>query len=212
MWPESSETKEILNLAKQGDDHAVNQLMERHREAIRRLVNMRMDAAIAQRVDASDIVQDVLIEAHRRLADYLKDPAMPFHLWLRHLARDQIITAHRRHRLAQRRSVDREQPANAPAFDDRSSIELLKILSADGLTPAAAAIRRELQERFNLALVELSDDDREIILMRHFEHLTNHEVALAMDLTEPAASMRYLRAIRRLRALLGSDSEESRPE
>ena len=52
------------------------------------------------------------------------------------------------------------------------------------------------------------DDDREIVLMRHHEGLTNQDVAKALDLTEAAASMRYLRALRRLRTVLVPDGGE----
>ena len=71
------------------------------------MIGLRLDPALAARVDASDIVQDVLLEAHRRLQDYLRKPAMPFHLWLRHIAKDHIIDAHRHERLAQRRVMPR---------------------------------------------------------------------------------------------------------
>jgi DNA-directed RNA polymerase specialized sigma24 family protein len=83
--------------------------MDRHREAVRRMIQMRLDQAVARRVDASDVVQDVMLEASQRLTGYLQNPSMPFHLWLRQLAKDRIIDMHRRHRAARRRSVDREQ-------------------------------------------------------------------------------------------------------
>jgi RNA polymerase sigma-70 factor (ECF subfamily) len=169
------------------------------------MVGMRLDRAIARRVDASDVVQEVLLEASRRLSDYLSNPAMPFHLWLRHIAQDHLIDAHRRHRVAQRRSVDKEQPIR-PA-PDQSSLDLAAELIDRELTPATAAIRQEMESRFQDALSLLEDDDRDIILMRHFEQLSNQEVAASLSLTEPAASMRYLRALRRLRSLLERNSE-----
>jgi RNA polymerase sigma-70 factor (ECF subfamily) len=207
MWPDSPETQELLNQVRHGEAGAVDRLLARHREAMRRMIDMRLDPAIAQRVDASDIVQDVFLEASRRLADYLRDPDMPFHLWLRHMARDHIIDAHRRHRQAQRRSVDKERPLQAP-LADRSSVELIAQLVDRELTPATAAIRQEMEKRFQEAIALLSDDDREIILMRHFEQLSNQEAATALGLSEAAASMRYLRALRRLRATLAPDSHE----
>src|SRR5690606_20135944 len=103
MWPDALKTQELLLAARQGDAEAVNLLLERHRLALRRLVDMRMDPALQRRVDASDIVQDALVEANRRLRDYLQNPTMPFHLWLRHIAQDRLIDAHRRHRVAKRR-------------------------------------------------------------------------------------------------------------
>ena len=169
------------------------------------MISFQMDRALAQRLDASDIVQDVMVEASRRLSAYLKDPVMPFHLWLRQLARDHIIAAHRKHRVAAKRSVDRERRLNAPAFSDSSSVELAAQIAADGLTPAAAAMRRELAQRFLAALDELPSADREVVVMRHFEQLSNQEVARGLGLSEPAAGMRYLRAIRKLRGILGDD-------
>src|SRR6516165_10988171 len=124
MWTNSDETKKLLDQAKHGDANAVERLLTVHREPLRRMIDLRLDPALAARVDASDIVQDVLLEAHRRLSDYLRNPTMPFHLWLRHIAKDHMIDAHRRHRLAQRRGVDREQPLAAAGWANQSSLEL----------------------------------------------------------------------------------------
>ena len=208
MWPDSSQTQELMQQARQGNAEAVNQLLERHRAALRRMVDLRMDQALQRRVDASDIVQEVLVDANRRLNDYLQNPTLPFHLWLRHMARDRLIDAHRRHRVAARRSLDREQPLAAPHDLDRSTLELAAQLCDPELTPAAAATWHELQRRFQSAIEQLEDQDRDVVLMRHFEQLSNQEVAQALNLTPAAASMRYLRAMRRLRALLGENPSQ----
>jgi RNA polymerase sigma-70 factor (ECF subfamily) len=202
MWPEASKTVELLDQARNGDADAVEQLLARHRESVRRMIGLRIDPAIVQRVDASDVVQEVLLEASKRLRDYLQKPSMPFHLWLRHIAKDHLIDAHRRHHLAQKRGVDREQPLHRPGWADRSSMELAGQILDQDLTPASAAIQQELQRRMQDAIQQLDEDDREIILMRHYEALANQEVASTLGLTEAAASMRYLRAMRRLRDLL----------
>ena len=207
MWPESDQTRELLAEAARGSPDAVNQLMERHRDALRRMVQMRLDQQIRRRVDVSDVVQDVLVEANRRLADYLARPGMDFHLWLRQIAMDRIIDAHRRHRVSAKRSVDREQPMAVPAGAERSTMELAAQLADGELTPAAAAAQRELVRRVEAALTQLDEADAEIIVMRHYEKLSNQEAAQALDLSQPAASMRYLRAIRRLRQLLGEPGE-----
>ena len=202
MWPNQDQTSELLAGAKAGDDEAINQLMDRHRQALHRMIQLRLDQKIQRRVDVSDIVQDVFVEASRRLHDYLQNPAMPFHLWLRHIAQDRIIDAHRRHRVSGKRSVDKERALALPAGDDRSSLDLAAQLRDPELTPAAAATQRELARRVEAAIANLEDEDCEVIVMRHYEQLSNQEVAMALGLTEPAAGMRYLRAIRRLRKLL----------
>jgi RNA polymerase sigma-70 factor (ECF subfamily) len=205
MWPNSPETQELLSQVRRGESAAVDRLLSSHRDPLRRMIDLRLDPLLARRVDASDIVQDVLLEASRRLNDYLRNPAMPFHLWLRHIAKDHMIDAHRRHRQAQRRSLDREQPIVPAAFADRSSLELAAQFFDHEATPATEAIRQELGQRLQAAVAYLSEEDRDLILMRHFEQLSNQEVAAALGLSEAAASMRYLRALRRLRAVLAPE-------
>lgn len=208
MWPDSDQTRELLEQAKAGQAVAKDQLLDRHRDALRRMIDMRMDKVIQRRVDASDIVQDVMIEANRRLTDYLANPVMPFHLWLRSMAHDRLIDAHRRHRDAARRSIDREQPLVAAKFLDQSTMDLGVNLADKEMTPAAAATWHELQRRFQNAIDTLEDQDREVILMRHFEHLGNSDVAAALGLSEPAAGMRYMRAMRKLREKLQEFDDE----
>lgn len=209
MWPHDDKTEELLAGAKDGDNDAVNRLLDRHRDALRRMVQMRLDRKIQRRVDVSDVVQDVMIEANRRLAAYLENPVMAFHLWIRQIAKDRIIDAHRRHRVSAKRSVDREQAMAVPAGQDRSSIQLAAQLCDPALTPAAAATQQEMARRVEQAITELGDQDCEIVVMRHYEQLSNQEIAEALGLTEPAASMRYLRAVRRLRSMLTEPKSES---
>lgn len=210
MWPDPDRTDRLLAAAKGGEVGAVDALLGEFREPLRRTVGLRLDPVLARRVDASDVVQDVLLEATQRLKDYLKKPDMPFALWLRHLAQDRIIDTHRRHRTAQRRSVDKEQPIHGPAWADESSASLVAHLIDPERTPSTEAIRVELQRKLAAAVDELTADDREIVLMRHGEQLSNREVATVLGLTEAAASMRYLRALRRLRAVLVPDGESAR--
>jgi RNA polymerase sigma-70 factor (ECF subfamily) len=188
-----------LEGARKGDAAAVNRLLDRHRDSLRRMVQARVFGAMARRVDASDVVQDALVEASRRLADYLKEPRMPFHAWLRALARDRLVDTLRR-QLADKRDVGREELLAAV---DRSGDPVSRQIADSDLTPAALALKHEFQARFVAALNELPDEARDIVLMRHCEQLTNSEAAELLGLSEPAAGMRYLRALRQLKAILG---------
>jgi len=209
MWPEKLQTEQLIAQAKDGDASAVNQLMDRHRNSLRQLVRMRLDNKIQKRVDVSDVVQDVLVEANRRLERYMDNPIMPFHLWLRQIAKDRIIDAHRRHRVSAKRSVDREQQLVAPRGYDQSSIQLAGLLGDSRLTPAAAALQKEMAQKVEEAITKLEDKDCEIVVMRHYEHLSNQEIGQLLGLSEPAASMRYLRAIRRLKQVMSDGSQAS---
>ena len=108
------------------------------------MIALRLDNQIAQRLDVSDVVQDVLVEASRRLQTYLENPGMAFHLWIRQIAKDRIIDAHRRHRVSSRRSVDREQSLSAPKGYDESSMQLAAAIGDEGLTPAANMLKKEI--------------------------------------------------------------------
>ena len=211
VWPDGNQTQALLNRVREGEAEAVDKLLERHRDSLRHIVQMRLDRKIQRRVDVSDIVQDVLVEANRRLRDYLNNPCMAFHLWIRQIAKDRIIDAHRRHRVSAKRSIDREQPIFAPS-NEQSTMDLIGQLFHPDLTPAANAMQREIAVQVELSIQELPETDRDMILMRHFEQLSNQEIAEALGITEPAASMRYLRAMRKLREIItqADTSGESR--
>jgi RNA polymerase sigma-70 factor (ECF subfamily) len=199
MWPDQDETLNLLQGAKQGDRDAVGSLMDRHRDSLHRMIRCRLNPGVAARVDASDIVQEALLTASRRLHEYLQNPRMPFHAWLRQLARDRLADAYR-HQLADKRDVGREQAL--PAGDESSLDPMAQIRDAE-LTPAAMLLRKEFARRFHESLARLQEESREIILMRHSEQLTNSQAAEVLGISEPAAGMRYLRALRQLKSILG---------
>ncbi|MBT4012269.1 MAG: sigma-70 family RNA polymerase sigma factor [Planctomycetaceae bacterium] len=202
MWPTTEKTIALLAQKQAGDDDAWNQLLDRHRKSLHRMVQLRLDRRIRQRVDVSDVLQDVLIEANRRIDRYLDNPIMDFHLWIRQIAKDRIIDAHRRHRVTKRRSVDREQSPVVRGRIDHSTVNLAAQLPDLDITPAAQAIRHEMALQTEAALELLPEIDKNIILMRHHEQLSNGEAAVALDVSEAAASMRYLRALKKLRSLM----------
>ncbi len=188
IWPTTDQTEALLLAAQQGNRDAVNRLLEKHRVSVRRLVELRLDRKVQQRVDVSDVVQDVLVEANGRLDKYLEEPVMAFHLWIRQIAWDRIIDTYRRHRVSAKRSMDREQPMAIAGGANQSTMELALQFCDPGPTPAAVAAQRELAQRVEAAIERMNDPDREIILMRHYEHLSNGEVAEVLGLKPPAAS------------------------
>jgi RNA polymerase sigma-70 factor (ECF subfamily) len=198
MSDDSSDTRDLLERSRRGDPAAFAALCTRHHEALRRAVALRLDRRLAARVDVTDVLQDTYLEAARRLPDYLARPDLPFGLWLRWLAREQVLTAHRRHLLADRRAVGREAP---PLPADASSVFVGALLGKEP-SPSQAVAAAEAAEQLRLALGRLDDDERDLILWRHFEHLTNREVAQLLGVSEAAAGKRYVRALERLRGLL----------
>ena len=113
-----------------------------------------------------------------------------------------MLRLRRQHVDAECRAVDRELPLP----DGSSSILAGQILEGTP-SPSEQVAEEETARRLRQALAKLEEPDQEVLLMRHFEQLSNQEVATVLSLTEAAASMRYLRAIRRLRALLTSEEK-----
>src|SRR4051812_13149299 len=92
-----SETNRLIEAASRGNQSAWFEILDRHRERLRRMVVLRMDRRLQGRVDASDIIQDACVDAIQRLPDYLDRPTMPLFLWLRFLVGQRLVDEHRRH-------------------------------------------------------------------------------------------------------------------
>jgi RNA polymerase sigma-70 factor (ECF subfamily) len=200
----SGQTDQLLRRAAQGDPRALGELLERHRARLRRMVALRLDRRLQGRLDASDVIQEALLEASARLPDYLHQPDMPFFLWLRFLTGQKMMELHRRHLGAQMRDAGREISLYRGALPGASSAALAAQLLGHDTRPSEAAIRAERKIRLQEALNSMDPLDREVLALRHFEQLNNAETAQALGLHESAASKRYIRALKKLKDILTS--------
>lgn len=188
-----------------GDRAALADWFNEHRDELRRFLVSRMDRRLSPRVDASDIVQQAYLDADTRLPHYADQAEnMPFDVWVRQVALQSLFDLHRRHVGAQRRTVTQEVRFSQRRVN--SSAPGLSALPGHVSSPSAAFRHGERRERIERAMQQLSETDREILKLRHFEQLSNREVAEKLDLAVSAASNRYVRALRRLAHVL-SESE-----
>ena len=194
------DTDDLLSEISQGDASAASLLFARHRDRLRKMIAWRIDDRLSARVDPSDVVQDVLVEAHARLPEYLADGDFPFYLWLRSIAWQKLIDLHRRHVVARKRTITRE--ADGMGLSAASRLHLVDRLAAPGDTPSDMLVRHELRARIEEALDQLIDADREVIVLKHLEELSFPEVAVVLQISGEAARSRYRRAIQRLQRLL----------
>jgi RNA polymerase sigma-70 factor (ECF subfamily) len=197
VQPDSIETQSLLLQAQSGDRRAFDELFARHRAALRRAVELRLDAKLRARVDPSDVVQETHLEAYQRLPDYLERRPMPFRLWLRKTAYERLLKVQRQHLKTAKRAAGREV-----ALPQESSMLLAEELLATGPTPSQQVARKELARRLRSALGELPASQREVLLMRNFEGLSYQEVAYILDIDAAAARKRYGRALLQLRRRL----------
>jgi RNA polymerase sigma-70 factor (ECF subfamily) len=202
------DTDQLLTNAAIGDSTAIGMLLERHRERLRRMIALRLDDRLAARVDASDVVQETLVDAARKLADYTRNRPLPFYPWLHRLAAERLAAVHRQHRRSKGRSVSREE-AGAFAWPDSSVQLIVNSLAANEITPGDLLVREEQRRQLHKTLQELAPIDREILMMHYLEELSFPEIATILDIGEGAAKMRHLRALQRIRTLMASGGSEA---
>jgi RNA polymerase sigma-70 factor (ECF subfamily) len=186
----ASETEQLLERVAQGDERALEQLLAEHRPYLRRLIELRMEDDLHARLDPSDVVQETQLVAIRRIDDFLARRPTSFRLWLRSKALEKLIEL-RRHHQAKRRSVKRDV-----ALSSVSSFAVAKHLRFS--RPSSVVQRQELTEAAHQALESMSEMDREVLILRHGEALSNAEVAEVLNIEPDAASKRYGRAVRKL--------------
>jgi RNA polymerase sigma-70 factor (ECF subfamily) len=202
--PIGGEVSSLVDRAVAGDQDAAGELVSLHDERLRRIVRARLDPRVAQRVDPDDVLQDVHAEALSRLPAYAQDRSIPFFLWMRFLAVQRCAALARRHLFAASRDARREATPPAPDTTVSSSDLFASHLAASATSPSATASRREVHLRLRAALDVLDPIDRDVVWLRHFEALDNGEVAAVLSIAAPAASKRYVRALARLREMLGA--------
>jgi RNA polymerase sigma-70 factor (ECF subfamily) len=194
------DTEELIELTARGDAQAREQLLVRHRKKLLKMVAVRLDRGVAARLDPSDVVQEAMAEAAQHLDEFLRTRPLPYYAWLRQFAWERLVKLHRHHIRSKKRCVTREE-GSMPLPED--SVQRLARLVASGASPSQALIRNELRQRLRAALDQLAPDDREILVMRNLEQLSIAEIAEVLGLTEGAVKVRHLRALRRLRTILG---------
>ena len=202
---EFDDSEQLMRRTREGDDVAAGQLLACYRERLRRAIDMRMDKRIAARADASDVVQDALNNAYNRLPQYFAGPQMPFYIWLRRIAFDRLMDLYDAHVEAGKRSVLREQN-NLPSPNDESVSQLANSIAASSLNPSRRAIAAETYARIQAGLLQLRPGDREVLVMRYLEHMEIEDIAVALEISKTAVTSRHLRAVQRLRELLGNES------
>jgi RNA polymerase sigma-70 factor (ECF subfamily) len=198
----SADTVLLIERARSGDTEAVNQIFTRHRQRLRRMVEMRLDHRLQARLDASDVIQDAYVDVAGRLEEYLRDPKLPLFLWLRLVVGERLQKLHRHHLGAKMRDAGREVSLYRGALPAASSAALAAQLLGKHTSPTQAAVRAERILRLQEALNALDPLDREILSLRHFEELTAAEAGQVLGIEEAAAAKRYIRALKRLKEIL----------
>jgi len=199
---DARDDEELLRRLERGDERALVELFTRHRERLRRMVRLRLDRRLQGRIDSSDVLQEAHLEVARRAREYLEQPTMPPYLWFRFLTGQALLGLHRHHFGARKRDPAQEVSLRPQGPPQATSFSLAEMLLGRLTSPTLAARRAEMQLRLQEVLNTLEPLDREVVALRHFEELSNGEVAQVLGLSKTAASNRYLRALGRLKKML----------
>lgn len=202
MAEEGGGVSEEPRRAAAGDEESLRALWEAHRGRLERMVRLRLSRRLGGRVDDSDVLQEAFIEIARKLPEYVRAPRLPLFLWMRQITALKLAEVHRRHLGTQLRDADREVTLHRGGLPLANSVSLAAQLLGTLTTPSQAAIKAETRLLVQEALDGMDPVDREVLALKHFEQLSTSEIAEVLGLSKAGAGSRYLRAIKRLRAVL----------
>lgn len=205
---DSGSDSHILRRIRSEGEEAIAELFSSNRERLLRMVSFRMDPRLRGRVDPDDVVQEAYLDAVQRIHHYTEKPITSIFVWFRLIVAQTLQTVHRRHLGTQMRDAKREQSLTRRTIDGDATAASITALVVGHLTsPSQAAVKEERAKELREALDGMSSLDQEVLALRHFEELSNNEAAEELGITAKAASVRYFRAVRRLKGLL-----EKRPD
>jgi len=185
-----------------GDTDALADAFDRYRPKLWRMVRFRMDPRLATRVDPDDVLQESYLNAASRVRHYLSDTSRSLFVWFRLIVGQTLVDVHRRHLKAEKRDAHRDVLLGEVRYPQAPSVSLAAELIGSITSPSHAVARDEVQQQLENAISSMTEIEQEIIALRHFEHLSNSEVAEVLDIRPTAASNRYVRAISRLKDIL----------
>ncbi len=188
--------------AEKGDTAALAEFFSAHRLRLWRMVDFWLDPRLRTRLDPDDILQESYLNAAQRLPHLAENRGMSFLVWLRAIVRQTFLDVYRRHFGARQRDARRDVPLAGGEKPFATSTSLVLQLMGSLTSPSQAAMRAELHGKLEEAIERMDALDREVLALRHFEELTNTETAEVLGIQQKAASMRYMRALGRLKEIL----------
>lgn len=206
MTVDPGEYDDLLARARAGDETALGALFDRHRERLRRMIRLRLDRRLSGRVDPDDVIQEAYFDVRRRFGEYVSTygSEMPVHLWFRLVAGQKLIDIHRHWLGTAKRDASLEVSLHRGPMPAASSASLAAHLLGRLTSASRAAIRAEHRLIVQEALNAMDEVDREVLVLRHFEHMSNDDVALTLGLKKSTASRRYVQALIRLKQALAA--------
>jgi RNA polymerase sigma-70 factor, ECF subfamily len=200
-------TDDLERRLRGGDAEALAELFSRERERLWRIIQFRLAEPLRGRLAPEDVLQEAFLAARQRLKHYAASPATSPFIWLRMIVNQTLVDLHRQHLGARKRDAARDLSLDAGPGPEATSASVAIQLIGAFTSPSGAAARADVLSLFQSAIEQMDPLDREVLALRHFEELTNREVAETLGIEQKAASIRYIRALRRLKDILAQVPE-----
>jgi RNA polymerase sigma-70 factor, ECF subfamily len=197
----SADPERLIQDAKDGRDDALGALLDLYRNYLRLLAKLEIGHRVQAKLDASDIVQETFLEAHRHFGQFNGKSEGEFVQWLRMILAARVSNTLRHYLGTQGRDIRREEGAVLNL--DHSSMQIDQFLAASISSPSQQAVRRERAVLLADALEALPKDYRDVLTLRHFQGQSFPDVAQAMGRSIDSVQKLWLRALIRLKDLLG---------
>ena len=202
MSSNSATEEQLIERLREGDENALVELISIYRPRLKRMIEFRLDRRLRGRVDPSDVFQEAYLDATKRVTHFVEKPELPFLVWLRQITLQRMIEFHRRHIQVKKRDARAERSLDRGNLGYGTSVSLASQLVGQLTSPSQLLMRVELMQQVEESLDSMDPVDREVLALRHFEELSNNEVAEILGITKAGASNRYVRALARLRTIL----------
>jgi len=204
--PDESLVMQLLSRARAGDEAARDELFTKCRNYVALVARTQVESWMRTKVDASDLVQQTLLEAHRGFDDFRGRTEAEWLAWLRKILNHNAHDFIRRYK-TDKRHIGREVRMQGTSPGQSGSF-FHDPPGAEG-TPSQIVAQREREIELADAIAHLTDDHREVIILRNLQRLPFDEIARRMDRSRPAVQMLWMRAIRKLQQqFAGSSSSQ----
>ncbi|MBN1908917.1 MAG: sigma-70 family RNA polymerase sigma factor [Pirellulales bacterium] len=190
----------LIEQARRGDEACREELFARCRNYLGYVARAQVESWLRVKVDASDVVQQTMMEAHRDFERFSGGSEKEWLGWLRKILAHNVADYVRHYRGTAKRQARREVPLRQPG--DTVAFRGAPEPAADDATPSQELMRLDEELRVATALAELPPDYQEVIMLRNLQRLSFNDVAERMDRSRPAVQMLWMRAIRKLQEVI----------
>ncbi len=205
----SFELRDCLAKARQGDAAARDRLFAACRSYVGLIARATLERRLQSKVDASDLVQQTMMDAHRDFDQFAGQSEQEWLAWLRKILAHNTGDAYR-HYAATKRQAQREfslqDGGGSPSRSDETVLGFDPAAPDD--TPSQIVLHQERELAVAEAISQLSEDYQEVVFLRNVQRLPFDEVAARMKRSRPAVQMLWMRALQRLREILGESFHE----